>query len=90
MNILNYNDVAQFWNIGYVSKNIGLDDDACDQAVRDVRHLNYTPVFGSVVDEEQYPFRLQAQSTSMTNTLRNIHEHIIEMVSVNESWLVGD
>ncbi|KAK1943106.1 hypothetical protein P3T76_005743 [Phytophthora citrophthora] len=90
MNALDYNDVAQFWNIGYVIKNLGLDDADCNQAVRDMQHLDYSPVFGSVFNKKRDPFRLQAQSTPMTNTLRTIHESIIEMVSVNESWVVGD
>ncbi|KAK1930462.1 hypothetical protein P3T76_014133 [Phytophthora citrophthora] len=53
MNALDYNDVAQFWNIGYVIKNLGLNDDDCDQAVRDVQHLDYSPVFGSVFNKKR-------------------------------------
>ncbi|KAG1710706.1 hypothetical protein DVH05_013433 [Phytophthora capsici] len=90
MSALNYNEIAQFWNLGYVIKDIGISHEDCEEAIRDVCHLDYSPVFGDVFDKERDPKRLQAKTTPMTKTLQAIHGKIIALVSVNDSWSVGD
>ncbi|KAL3662528.1 hypothetical protein V7S43_012383 [Phytophthora oleae] len=88
--MLSPNNVAEFWNRGFVLFDLWINAEECRSALQEVENLEDAPVFGDVYDEARDEFLEQANMTQLTPTLTSIHETVVDLVSINGNWSIED